>query len=671
MSKYLVVIESPGKLKSYRKYLGPDYEIVASVGHVMDLPPKGGLGVNIKKQFEPTFEVMDDKKQVLSDIVKKAKKSKLTYLMMDPDREGTGIAAMIASQFPKSVKYTRAATSSITKKDIEEAISNSGDIDQKMYDAFLARRILDRIAGFKTSFLVKQATGGRSAGRVQSAALRILAEREKEIAEFKPQEFWPVDADLKTTRNDIVTAHVIEPDKMDTKTEDDAKEVVGVIEKGPVKVEKYDVKEVSRRPQPPFITSSLQATASSMLGWNQKKTMGVAQKLYEAGHITYMRTDSAYIVPDKVKEIRSAIEDRWNKKFLPDKENAFKKGKNAQEAHECIRPTDLNIETAGSVGDEAKLYKMIWKRTIASQMLPEKREQVRAVFKAGKVRLAASGSRQTFEGWKACWDYRDASDTFLPEMKVGEKVTVEDVRYEQKFTEPPPRYGVASFNSKLEEVGLGRPSTLAAIIDTLRAREYIENDSKTHKVTDLGMRVTDFLVKNNFCFADVKFTREMEDKLDSVLEGKTQKLDILNDFWTRLKSDIASAKENKDKLSRTEYPCPLCKKANREKFLQRKFSSFGEFYACEARTDKEIKCDYKADVGDSGEPKEKPKKEPPKKSGIDCPECGGDLVIRSGKFGEFLGCNKFPKCRVTADMEGNIKKPSKGKGKKFYKKSNK
>jgi DNA topoisomerase-1 len=669
MSKYLVVIESPGKLAAYRKYLGPEYDICASMGHVMDLPQKGSIGVDIKNDFAPTLEVIPGKSEVLGSINAKAKKASKVYLMTDPDREGSGIAWMIASQLPKGVDYCRATTSSITKDAIRKAIENAGEIDERMVESFWARRILDRICGWKTSFLVKQATGGKSAGRVQSAALRILAEREKEIISFKPEEYWPVDAELLTKSKKKVVAHVVLPEKMEIKTEAHAKEVESEIRDYVLKVASYDTKESSRSPFPPFTTSMLQATASSMFGWDQKRTMGVAQKLYEQGHITYMRTDSSYVVPEKVSEIRGTITHRYGVNYMPAKAVFYRAGKNAQEAHEAIRPTNLDASAVGA-GDEGRLYQLIWKRTISSQMLPERRETVRATFGNGrqKVVLAASGSRQLFDGWRKCWDYSEAGDTFLPEMEVGEVVDVLGVNYEQKFTEPPPRYGIASFNAKLEDRGIGRPSTLATVVETLKARGYIESDKKSHKVTDLGLRVVDFLVAADFCFADVNFTREMEDKLDDILERKTEKLSVLTDFWKRLSDDLSRAKARKDTDNLSPYPCPQCRTEGREKFLVKKFSQFGPFYSCEARTDKDIKCDYTAKVGESDEPVEKVKKPKAEPSGFKCPNCGKDLVKRSSAYGPFLGCSGYPSCKTTADLEGNVKQKSAGGKKKFWRK---
>lgn len=668
MGKTLIVIESPGKLPAYRKYLGPDYEIMASKGHCIDLPPKS-LGVDIKKGFTPTYEVMADKTGTVTEIVRRAKEADLVLLMTDPDREGEAISWHLSKQFPAGVKFKRAATASITKNAILEAIKKAGDINMRMVDSYEARRILDRLCGFKTSYLVKTATGGPSAGRVQSAALRILAEREKEIKVFVPVEYWPVDAELLTPDKKKVYASVIVPDKMDIKTEGHAKEVEKEIRDYLIKVQTYETKTVNRNPYPPFITSTLQAVASGMFGWDQKKTMEVAQKLYEQGHITYMRTDSTHIVPEVVAQIRSTITDTYGAKYLPSSPVGYKGGKNAQEAHEAIRPTHIEVENASSA-DEARLYKMIWKRAVASQMNPEVREQVRATFSNGrnKVVLAASGSRQVFNGWKACWDYREAEDTFLPVMKVGDRMDVLDVTYEQKFTEPPPRYGVATFNSKLEDLGIARPSTLATVTKTLNDRGYVEMKKNTFYVTDLGVRVVDFLLAADMCFADVNFTKDMEDKLDDILNEKVEKLTVLTDFWKRLKGDIDKAQTAKKAANATDIPCPECEKAGKKRFLVMRHGRFGDFFSCEGYSNKEDQCKYTANVGEDGKPKEKVKKEPAKPSGFQCPNCGKDLLIRNGQYGPFLGCAGYPKCKTTADMDGNVKQKSSAPtgGKKFW-----
>jgi DNA topoisomerase-1 len=678
MAKTLIVIESPGKLKSYQKYLGSDYEIVASYGHVIDLPQSkkgkakgkkgsGGLGVDIEDNFKPTYEVMEDKAAVVSSIVAKAKRADLTLLMTDPDREGEAISWHLSKQFPEGVQYKRAATASITKPAILAAIKNAGDINMRMVDSYETRRILDRLCGYKTSFLVKQATGGMSAGRVQSAALRILAEREKQIREFVPVEYWPVDAELLTADKKKVRAHVTDPDQMDTKNEKQALSVKGQIETGPVVVSAYDTKMVSNKTFPPYTTSKLQAGASNMFGWPQDKTMKVAQSLYEQGKITYMRTDSTHIEPGPMAQLRDQIVERYGKDCVTESQNYWKGGKNSQEAHEAIRPTNME-ETVIGAGDEQKLYTLIWKRAVASQMNPEVREQVLATFTAGgKVVMKSGGSRQTFAGWKKCWDYRDATDTFLPPMKVGDRVDVIEVTYEQKHTEPPARYGVATFNSKLEELGIARPSTLATVTKTLQARDYIETKGNSHHVTDLGLRVTDFLVQSSFCFADLSFTRDMEDKLDDILNEKAEKLAVLTDFWQRLSGDIKRAGSKKADLNRTEYPCPECKKKGLEKFLVKKFSRFGPFFSCEARSDKDVKCEFTAIEGNEGQPVPKVKKQL-EESEHHCDVCDQKLIVRHGQYGDFLGCrnwNKNEKCKGIWQMDGTRKPPSTGK-KRFW-----
>ena len=642
MSKYLVVVESPNKVKKIKSFLGKDFDCCASVGHIMDLPSKG-LNVDIKKDFKPTYAIMPGKKSVVDIIKKKASKVDLVYLMMDLDREGSGIAFHIASILPKKIPYKRAITNSITKKAVQEAIADAGDIDIDMVNSFEARRILDRICGYKVSFPTQQATGGKSAGRVQSAALRILAEREKEIQSFIPQEYWPIEVDLEKSNGEKVTATIKVPKPLDIKTGDEANAILDVLKKGKWTVSKYETKEKSTRAYPPFTTSTLYQSASSILGWGSKRTAQVAQQLYEQGKCTYIRSDSIFIVPEFVSEMRDSIPDKYGNDYLPAKTNMFSNKANAQEAHEAIRVTELITETV-SGSETNNLYKIIWKRTVASQVANLRQFIGSAEFKCKKYIFGASGSQIIFDGWRKVWDYGSTTDTVLPEFVVGEKLKLIDVRTEQKFTTPLPRYTESSLTKELEKRGIGRPSTYASIPNTLFNREYIEKKKNTIYTTEMGIRVSDFLVDSNFCFINLEFTKNLENDLDCISRGECNKLDILNCFWNRLKGDLANAKKKKDEGSKTDFPCPACDNG----FLVKKYSRYGPFLSCSNRSNKENKCDYKCNVGKDGIPEEK-QKVVLEESEFICSNCGKALVKRKSKKGwEYLSCrhwSKSEKCK--------------------------
>jgi DNA topoisomerase-1 len=674
MAKNLVIIEAPNKAKKIKSCLGDGYDVRATAGHFRDLPAEG-LNVDLDNAFEPTYAIDPDKKDLVRELVDLAKKADMVYLMTDPDREGEAIAWHFAEQLPKGVKYRRVTTQSITKDAIKKAITTSRDIDHHLVSAQQARRILDRIAGYKTSYPVKRATGGTSAGRVQSAALRILAEREKEIAAFVPEEYWPIEAELLTSGKQKILAHIKVPDERDIKNGKQAKEIVEVLKKGPAVVSKFTKTEVATRALAPFTTSTLYQTAASVFGWKSDKTASVAQKLYEAGVITYHRTDATYMVPEFIQSARDLISDEHGAKYLPDKPNYFGAAKGAQEAHEACRVTDLAARsyTSGTT-EEGRLYQMIWKRSLSCQMTELKKLAISAEFTVGKYVLAASGSKLMFDGWRKVWDYGSITDTELPELKIGDKLDVIDVKTEQKFTQPPSRYSEQSFIKKLESESIGRPSTYASIGKTLVARRYIEND-KSIKVTDLGLKVIDFMVQMGICFVEVKFTADMEQKLDDVAENKVDRVKVLTEFWDRLKGDLKKAADFKKEVKVTEFPCPECKKNKVESYLVLRDGRFGKFFSCETSKGKDKGCQYKANYGEDGKPVEKVKKEV-QTSEHKCPNCGTNLVVRVGKKSgkEFLGCPKWPKCQAGIfDMDGNkiemgAKKKWGGKGR-FKKKA--
>jgi len=649
MAKYLVIVESPEKAKKIGGYLGKDYKVIASVGHVIDLPSKG-LNVDIKKEFTPKYGVMPGKEGVVQSIVSASKEAELVYLMSDPDREGEAIAWHLSKQLPPGKKFKRAKTNSITKQAIIDAIANAGDIDYELVDSYETRRILDRLVGYKCSFITTSATGGKSAGRVQSAALRVLAEREKEIQSFIPQEYWDIGAELLTPKKEKVIASLIEPDKMNIKNKEQADKIVADLTKKIVTVTKYDSKEVFNSPKPPFTTSTLQQTAASIFGWDQDKTMKVAQRLYEDGRITYMRTDSVSIIPQVTSCIRDHIKNNFTPEYLPKTVQVYaSKGGNVQAAHEAIRPVDITVTQIVGEADERKLYEMVWKRTVSSQMEKSKNLSVSARFKIDSYELGANGSTMLFDGWKKVWTWSSSEDKVLPLMNVGDKCDVIEVTSEQKFTQPPSRYTKSSITKMYEETGIGRPSTYASITKTLKARGYIEPNGNSYRATDLGIKVCDFLVNSNFCFMDLDFTSQMEEKLDKIGDKELKKLGVLDEFWKRLSCDITKATEMKKNLSVTTHDCPKCKQK-----LLAKYGKFGAFFAC---PDKE--CKYTANIDENGNPKERVKTE--KIYGQElCPNCQSKMILRKSSYGEFYGCEKFPTCKGMRNSDGSLIVPKTG-----------
>jgi DNA topoisomerase I len=654
MSNKLVIIEAPGKVKAYKKYLPDNYSVIATAGHVFDLPEKG-LNVNIKKDFEADFQVIPDKKDIFAKIVKEAKKADEIIIMTDPDREGSGIGWNIYQNLPNNKKVKRAKTQSINKKSINEALSSAYDFEteKSLVDAFFTRRILDRIVGYKTSFLVKRATGGRSAGRTQSAGLRILSARENEIQAFIPEEYWPISIELLTDKYEKILANIKKPSERDIKTEKDAKTIVDAVKGKQADVIKFDKKESKTRASAPFTTSSMYQSAAGILKWKSDKTAKVAQKLYEAGVITYHRTDSLFMVPEFVSEIRDHISDKYSTEYLPAKPNHFGNPKNAQEAHEACRVTDLSAkEYTHGMPEENTLYKLIWKRTVASQMTDMRKLGISAEFEVASYIFSATGSKLLFEGWRKVWDYGDVSDTELPELEVGEQLKVIDIKTEQKFTQPPSRYTERSFLKKLEQEGIGRPSTYASIIKTLGSRGYIDN-KKAISVSPLGLKVDNFMISVPFCFAEIGFSAEMEKSLDDILQKTQSKKDVLTKFWKRLKDDIDKSKDIKSKQILTSHICPKCKENGIKAFLAKKQSRYGEFLSCQNYSKDDDGCKYKASIDLDGNPIKQKEKEYCKD--WKCPECGSKLVKRKSKVAEFWGCEGYSKgCFGKRDLEGEV-----------------
>ena len=664
MSKTLFIVESPNKIATVKKYLGGDYTVMASVGHIRSIPRKG-LNIDIKNDFKPTFEITPDKKDVVQKLKNEAKKVSEIIIATDEDREGEAIAWHIYEIFNKEdqKKCKRVTFDSITKTAIEKALKNKRDIDMDLVHAQHARQILDRLVGYKISpllwFSVQSKT---SAGRVQSIALKILSQREIEINDFKPTDFWYIDALLQNDNGEF-WAKVVTKDKDNRYLEDDlSKKDLKALETASFTVESIDKKEKISNPYPPFDTSSLLQAATSVFKWPVKKTTKVAQSIYEIGICTYIRSDSFSIAPEAMTAVRELIGKNLDKSYLPEKPNYYKKkSKSAsQEAHECIRPTDSNNKGDGiSDPDQKKLYKLIRDRFIASQLTPMVMNTVTYNIKSSsKKDLIAKGQTIKFDGWSKVYKYTTTKENELPVIEEKEKLNLKDIKRTKNSTQPPPHYNEATLVKKLESEGVGRPSTYASIMDSVQKRGYVQNQkgSKSNlEVTELGLKIFDYL-ESNFkdFFMDIGFTASMEDSLGDVAEGKKNYLDILNQIYDILQKEVKNAQsKDKDLKNKTDIDtgekCVKCE----DGFIVKRNGKFGDFYAC----DKYPKCKatYIKDDEDKFNIKEKAVS---KSSGIECPECKkanrkGILMERKNKKdgSVFLGCNNYPKCKHTESVD--------------------
>lgn len=646
----LVIVESPTKARTLSKFLGSKYQIEASMGHVRDLP-KSDLGIDVDDNFEPKYIIPKAKTKAVNALKKLAKDAKTLWLATDPDREGEAIAWHLAAIFGKAGH--RVVFHEITPEAIEEAFENPRTIDQKLVDAQQARRVLDRLVGYKLSpVLWKKVKSGLSAGRVQSVALRLIVEREKEITAFKPVEYWSIEAELQTATgpaSNNFTAALIEKDgkKLAVKNEKEAKEHEANLQKAEYKVFKITKKEVRKHPAPPFTTSTLQQNASLRLGMTAKKTMMLAQFLYEHGLITYMRTDSVNLAPVALNQARSFIEQNFGKSYLPPKPRLYKtKSKLAQEAHEAIRPTNIKttveqLKTDGITRDHIRLYELIWKRMLASQMNEAVYDHTTVDVAAGPYLLRATGALIKFDGWLKLYgkvaskkDQEVEEDKeleqVLPELSEGEILKLLQLLPAQHFTEPPARFNEASLIKKLEELGIGRPSTYAPIISTILERYYIERKERKFFPTELGNAVIEFLLKNFSNIIDYDFTAQLEDELDEIAHGEREWKPTIAQFYKPFEEKIEKVEETADKVKiaveKVDKQCPKCGKD-----LVVRFGRFGKFLACSGFPD----CKHT-------EPLEE-------KLNIKCPDCGGDVVLRRTKKGRpFYGCSNYPNCKFAS-----------------------
>jgi len=653
----LLIVESPSKAKTIEKYLGKDFRVLASVGHVRDLPKSNRVAIDVPGGFIPHYEVVKGKEKVISEIKTLAKKASEVLLATDPDREGEAIAWHVAQacglgdgeRKSSHAPVKRIVFHEITKEAVEEALEHPREIDTNLREAQEARRVLDRLVGYDLSGLIwKKVRYGLSAGRVQSPALRIIMEREREIRAFKAETFWKIFAIL----NDLNFECSIEPR--------DKKEVDRIIETGKSGTwHVTDIKEtkVARAPRPPFITSTLQQTASSRLGLAPSRTMSLAQRLYEAGHITYMRTDSTNLGSAARRDIEGLVKKKYGENYFESHVFA-KKSKNAQEAHEAIRPTHFNIESAGANDAEQKLYSLIWQRTVSSQMKSAEvmRTKIVANIDSGHSVSTShipdfwlNGSRILFDGWLKA-DPRSASeDVILPKLQINDSLKLINIDSLEKQTEPPARYSEAGLIKELEKRGIGRPSTYASIIKTLEDRNYVDKLNKALYPTDTGDVVSTFLEEHFATYISDSFTAEMEDELDDIATGARSYKKTLTDFYT----PFAKAVKSKDKVEKitnlgkapADVKCPVCGGP-----MIIKLGKGGKFLSCEKFPD----CNGARTI-------EGKELEGPKDTGELCPKCGkGNLVTREGKFGMFTACARFPKCKFIKKDEAQEKANSTG-----------
>ena len=693
MAKNLVVVESPAKAKTINKYLGKDFIVKASIGHIKDLPSKG-LGVDVLNNFEPEYEIIPDtkkrnNKRIVADLKKTAREVDAIYLAADPDREGEAICQHLAEEIVPKKPATpafRVMFNEITKRAVQEAFEHPKQIDANLVDAQQARRVLDRLVGYKVSPLLCRTIGGRlSAGRVQSVALRMVVEREREIEAFKKTEYWTIAANVAGKQPPAFDARLLKVGEQTVKTggfdqdpkkteilignEETANEIVAEAREQTFVVDEVTTKERKRNPVPPFITSKLQQEAARKLGFAVKRTMMIAQHLYEGveigaegsvGLITYMRTDSTRVGEAALSEVRGFINQQYGANYLPEKAVHYRSKKDAQDAHEAIRPSDV-ARTPDSLAqylkpEELKLYRLIWQRFVASQMTPAVFDQTTIDIRAGRFVFRATGSVQKFDGFlkiyqegrdeKAAEDEED--ERTLPLVNKGETLSLNKIDPEQHFTEPPPRFTEATLVKALEEKGIGRPSTYAAIMTTIQDREYVEKKESRFHPTALGKTVNDVLIEGGFDdLFNETYTARMEHELDEIEEGKLKWTDALHEFYDKFKDDLAKFQKYSKDIKEKETPTEeVCLKCNTPGMVQ-KLGRFGKYLKCNncgATRDAEPVA---ADGGSSTEASADGEEE------IEaCELCGKQMQLKRGRFGPFYGCSGYPECK-------NIRKISK------------
>ena len=686
----LVVVESPAKAATIKKYLGAGYVVKASVGHVKDLP-KASMGIDVKHDFQPEYVVIEGKRKVIADIKAAAKKAGRVLLAPDPDREGEAIAWHIAEEIrPANPNIQRVLFNEITKKAVNEAILHPLELDMHKFESQQARRVLDRLVGYEISpVLWSKVRRGLSAGRVQSVAVRLVVDREAEIKAFRPEEYWTIAVQVEGSTPPPFAARVVrlDGDKPVLSHEGQAGDIVALLSQATLRVAAVERKERRKNPPPPFITSRLQQEASSKLRFSPKRTMGLAQRLYEGvelgdegptGLITYMRTDSTRLSEDAVKDVRAWIADRFGEASRPAEPNVFKSKKSAQDAHEAIRPTSTQYDpetvrrllTETPAGRDAResedlirLYTLIWNRFVACQMTPAVFDQTVIEIDAGRVGLRATGQVMHFAGYLAIYaetqDEGSADDETagsLPDVHEGEGLRLLSSLPEQHFTQPPPRFSEASLVRELEEKGIGRPSTYATILSTIQDRGYVEKKEGRLGPTELGVVVNGLLVKSFPEIVSSDFTAQMEEQLDQVEEGAVDWVKLLRDFYGPFEQDLVRAKVEMRDLKREEEPTlEVCEKCGKPMVI--KWGRNGYFLACSGFPDCRNTKEYTRNP--DGTLTVQPATRP---SDQICPTCGSPMVIRRGRFGEFLACSRYPDCKTTSAISLGVACPRPGCG---------
>jgi DNA topoisomerase-1 len=645
MSKSLVIVESPAKAQTINRYLGPDYLVKASMGHVRDLP-KSTLGVDVQHDFAPQYVVIPERKKTVADLQKAAKETDAVILAADPDREGEAICWHLSALLQDSnPNIRRVLLNEITRKAVEEAFHSLGEIDQNKIKAQQTRRILDRLVGYQISPLLWRKIGkGLSAGRVQSIALRLICEREKEIRSFVPEEYWSIAVQLEASEPPPFKASLVKIEGKKAKIGDGVKaqQAVDELKQIPFVLESVKVEEKKRQPGPPYITSTLQQDGFRLHQFPVKKTMAIAQKLYEGlpigerglvGLITYMRTDSVRLSDGAIAWSRSYIEKTYSRDYVPPHARIFKNKRKAQDAHEAIRPTSPDLPPAlvkpFLKKDEHDLYTLIWNRFIASQMSPARVEETEFSIRSGRYEFKAKGEVIRFDGYYVLYPNLNKEAVLLPKAQPGETLRLIDLESKQNFTQPPPRYTEGSLVKELEAKGIGRPSTYAPIIATLQDRVYVVKEKGKFIPTELGLFVTDFLVQHFADLMEVKFTALMEEELDKIGEGEKNWLESLRRYHALLDQDLAKASETesvKGKGIPVDEICPSCGRT-----LVIRDGRYGRFKACSGYPE----CTYKESLN----------KKDTKSLEELCPKCGAQLVQKKGKYGLFVACSSYPKCR--------------------------
>jgi len=653
----LIIVESPAKARTIKNFLGKGYEVIASKGHIRDLP-KSRFGITVDEQTHhliPTYSVAKENAPTVKEIKALAKKADTIYIATDEDREGEAIGWHIAHAIKKDPEeLPRIVFHEITKTAIKHALDSARKIDMNMVNAQQARRLLDRVVGYKLSpLLASKIQKGLSGGRVQSSTLKLVVDREREIKAFIPVEYWSIDTVFKTNIDaTLITHHGDKLTKLSIHNKDEADAITASVKADNFVISKIETKQRKTSTPPPFMTSTLQQTASSRLGFSPKKTMMIAQTLYEgvktpdgtSGVITYMRTDSLNMANEAVGAIRGIIENRFGKKYLPKNPKVYgKKSKGAQEAHEAIRPTMLQFtpEVAQSFlkADEIKLYRLIYERFMACQMEDAIFEQQSIIFKGKENEYRASGRKLIFDGFYAVTGAED-KDKLLPTLKEGDKADIQSIKPEQHFTEPPARYSEASLIKKLESEGVGRPSTYAPTIATLSGRTYVSIEKKQIIPTEIAFTVTEILEKHFANIVDINFTATMEEKLDEVSDGKVDWQKLLYDFYFPFMKQI---EEGKEKIVSLKLAKPLgrnCPKCGSELLLRS--GRYGNFIACSGFP----KCKYTEQVDEDGNKVEKKEQ----LSDEVCEKCGKEMVVKSGRNGQFLACSGYPECKNTKSI---------------------